>query len=273
MNSTSLWYTTRASGIVSLVLLTLTMVLGLTTTGRMRARHWPGFAQQEIHRRISIMAVVFLGIHVLTSVLDTFVHIGWLAIVVPFASPYSRFWVGLGTLALDLMLAVFVSSLLRARYNPSTWRGPPLVGLRVVAHRFGPYVWHGNRRKGALGYLRSAPSACSRWPSQGSGDSASLQAGSNAHNRVFSRPADPPRVQFHRPSGSTWRLAPSQAPTRGAVHQLLGHPGDLEGHLDTHGPLDVALGRSRSWQGASWPVSRPLVWPVGAAGPSRPRSS
>lgn len=122
MNSTSLWYATRASGIVALILLNLSMVLGLVTTSRPRARSWPGFAQQEIHRRISIIAVVFVAIHVLTSILDTYVHIGWLAIVVPFASPYSRFWVGLGTIALDLMVAVFVSSLLRAHLKPGTWR-------------------------------------------------------------------------------------------------------------------------------------------------------
>ena len=63
MSSTSLWYATRASGIMALVLFTLTMVLGITTTTRARARRWPGFAQQELHRRISMIAVVFLGIH------------------------------------------------------------------------------------------------------------------------------------------------------------------------------------------------------------------
>ena len=122
MSSTYLWYATRATGIVALILLTLTMVLGLVTTSRARVRHWPGFAQQEIHRRISIIAVVFLAIHVLTSILDTYVHIGWLAIVVPFTSPYSRFWVGLGTIAVDAMVAVFVSSLLRSHLKPGTWR-------------------------------------------------------------------------------------------------------------------------------------------------------
>jgi methionine sulfoxide reductase heme-binding subunit len=141
MNSTSLWYATRASGIVALVLLTLTMVLGLVTTSRSRARHWPGFAQQEIHRRISIMAVVFLALHVLTSVLDTYVNIGWLAVIVPFVSPYSRFWVGLGTVALDLMIAVFVSSLLRARLRPGTWRGIHWLAYAswpiALAHTFG----------------------------------------------------------------------------------------------------------------------------------------
>jgi methionine sulfoxide reductase heme-binding subunit len=123
VNSTLLWYITRDSGIVSLILLTLTMVLGLATTNRFKTRNWPGFAQQEIHRRISIMTVVFLAIHVITSVLDTYVHIGWLAIVVPFTSSYSRFWVGLGAVALDVMLAVFISSLLRSRIKPGTWRG------------------------------------------------------------------------------------------------------------------------------------------------------
>jgi sulfoxide reductase heme-binding subunit YedZ len=122
MSSTTFWYTTRASGIVTLVLLTLTMILGLVTTTRPRARHWPGFAQQELHRRISMLSMVFLAIHVLTSILDTFVHIGWLALFVPFTSPYSRFWVGMGTVALDLMVAVFVSSLIRSKLNPATWR-------------------------------------------------------------------------------------------------------------------------------------------------------
>jgi sulfoxide reductase heme-binding subunit YedZ len=141
VNSTFLWYTTRASGIVTLVLLTLTMVLGLTTTSRARARNWPGFAQQEIHRRISILAVVFLAIHVVTSVLDTYVTIGWFAIVVPFTSPYGRFWAALGAIALDLMMAVFVSSLLRARLKPGTWRGIHWLAYAswpvALAHTFG----------------------------------------------------------------------------------------------------------------------------------------
>jgi sulfoxide reductase heme-binding subunit YedZ len=141
VNSTYLWYTTRASGIVTLILLTLTMVLGLVTTNRAQARGWPGFAQQEIHRRISILAVIFLTIHVLTSILDAFVNIGWPAIVVPFSSPYSRFWVGLGTIALDLMLAVFISSLLRSHLKPGTWRGIHWLAYVswpvALAHTFG----------------------------------------------------------------------------------------------------------------------------------------
>jgi sulfoxide reductase heme-binding subunit YedZ len=141
VSSTTFWYITRASGIVALVLLTVTMVLGLTTTSRSRARNWPGFAQQEVHRRISMVSMVFLAIHVLTSILDTYVHIGWLAVVVPFTSPYGRFWVAIGTVALDLMGAVFVSSLLRTRMNPGTWRGIHWLAYGcwplALAHAFG----------------------------------------------------------------------------------------------------------------------------------------
>ncbi|MGP0029706.1 MAG: ferric reductase-like transmembrane domain-containing protein [Acidimicrobiales bacterium] len=141
MNSTALWYTTRATGIVALVLLTATMVLGIATVNRTRARSWPGFAQQELHRRVSLIAMVFVGIHVLTSVLDTYVSIGWASVLVPFTSIYSRLWVGVGTVALDLMLAVFVSSLLRSRMKPGTWRGVHWLAYLswpvALAHAFG----------------------------------------------------------------------------------------------------------------------------------------
>jgi sulfoxide reductase heme-binding subunit YedZ len=141
MSSTALWYATRASGLMALVLLTLTIVLGITTTSRVRARNWPGFAHQEIHRRISILTVVFLGLHVLTSVLDTYVHIGWAAVVVPFTSSYSRFWVGVGAVAVDLLLAVFVSSLLRTRLSAGAWRALHWLAYLcwpvALAHTFG----------------------------------------------------------------------------------------------------------------------------------------
>lgn len=141
MNSTALWYATRASGLMALVLLTVTMVLGILTTTRAKARSWPGFAQQEMHRRISILAVVFLGIHVITSVLDTFVNISWAAIVIPFTSEYSGFWVGVGAVALDLMIAVFVTSLLRERMRPAMWRAVHWLAYLswpvAMAHTFG----------------------------------------------------------------------------------------------------------------------------------------
>ncbi len=88
-----------------------------------------------------MLSVVFLAIHVVTSILDTYVHIGWAAVVVPFTSPYSRFWVGMGTVALDLMAAVFISSLLRPRIKPQVWRGIHWLAYGcwpvALAHTFG----------------------------------------------------------------------------------------------------------------------------------------
>jgi sulfoxide reductase heme-binding subunit YedZ len=141
MSSTTLWYITRASGIVALVLLTMTMVLGLATTGRARARNWPGYAQQELHRRLSMIAMVLVAVHVLTSVLDTFVNISWVAAVVPFTASYGRVWVGVGAIGLDLMVAVLVSSLLRSRLKPGPWRALHWLAYLcwpvALAHTFG----------------------------------------------------------------------------------------------------------------------------------------
>jgi sulfoxide reductase heme-binding subunit YedZ len=121
--STTIWYTMRATGVVALALLTVTMVLGILTGGRATTRSWPAFARADLHKRVSLLAMVFLSIHVLTAVLDTYVNVGWLAVLVPFASPYRPLWTGLGTVGVDLMVAVAVSSALRQRIAARTWRG------------------------------------------------------------------------------------------------------------------------------------------------------
>ncbi len=141
MSSPVLWYATRATGVVALVLLTVSMVLGVMTARRFTRPRWPRVAQQDIHRRISLLSVVFVAGHVLTSVVDSYVHIGWAAVVVPFLSDYKRLWVGLGTISLDLMLAVVLTSLLRHRIPATAWRGVHwLVYLSwpvAVAHSLG----------------------------------------------------------------------------------------------------------------------------------------
>ncbi len=121
--STTIWYTIRATGIVALVLLTGTLVLGILTAGRAKSRSWPAFAQADLHKRVSLLAMVFLALHVLTAVIDTYVNVGWASVLVPFASPYRPFWTGLGTVAVDLMLAVAISSALRQRIAARVWRG------------------------------------------------------------------------------------------------------------------------------------------------------
>jgi sulfoxide reductase heme-binding subunit YedZ len=121
MSQIDLWYATRATGVMALLLLSATVVLGILVAGRAQGS-LPGFARTDIHRRVSILAVVFLAIHILTSVLDSYVHIGWLAIVVPFTASYHRDWLALGTVGTDLLLAVAISSALRARIPARVWR-------------------------------------------------------------------------------------------------------------------------------------------------------
>ncbi len=118
----ALWYLTRMSGVVLLGLLTVTVVVGVLGPMQVRARWWPTFATSSFHRDVSLLAVALLGVHVATTVADGYVPISWRDAVVPFLSPYRPVWLGLGTLGLDLLLALVVTSLLRRRVGLRTWR-------------------------------------------------------------------------------------------------------------------------------------------------------
>lgn len=141
LTSPLLWYTARATGIASLLLLTSATVLGALTASRSATSRWPRFAVSEVHRQVSLLAVVFLAVHILSSVLDTFVHIPLLAAVVPFVSSYRPFWVGLGAVAFDLFLAVIVSSLMKSRISAASWRAIHWLALAcwpvAVVHSIG----------------------------------------------------------------------------------------------------------------------------------------
>jgi len=122
-SSGAVWYLMRASGVVTLILLTAVFVLGIATTTRWRSRSLPGFATVGLHRSISLLSVVFLALHIVTAVADPYAVVGVAAVVVPFAAGRSAFWVGLGALSLDLTLALIVTSLLRSRLSLRLWRG------------------------------------------------------------------------------------------------------------------------------------------------------
>jgi DMSO/TMAO reductase YedYZ heme-binding membrane subunit len=116
------WYLTRASGTVALVLLTVALVLGMVNVARVSGRRWPRFVIDGIHRRVSLLAVAFLVVHIITAVLDSFAPIGLLDAVIPFHGAYRPFWLGLGALAFDLLIAVAITSVARARFGHRAWR-------------------------------------------------------------------------------------------------------------------------------------------------------
>ena len=119
---TWLWYTTRASGTVALVLLTLTIGLGVAQVSRVRSDRVPRFVLDGLHRHTSLLAAVFLTVHILTAVLDTFAPITLINAFIPFTGAYRPLWLGLGATALDLLIAVGVTSLLRERLGHRSWR-------------------------------------------------------------------------------------------------------------------------------------------------------
>ena len=126
------WYLARGSGIAALVVLTLSMVLGIVTSVRWRSPRWPRFVIELLHRNSSLVAFGLIVVHVSAVVLDGFAPIGWKDAVLPFASPYRTLWLGLGTVAFDLLLALLVTSLLRHRVGHRTWR---------VVHWFAYVCW------------------------------------------------------------------------------------------------------------------------------------
>jgi sulfoxide reductase heme-binding subunit YedZ len=116
------WYLTRSTGGVSLILLTASVVLGVIDVSRWSTPRWPRFALDSLHRSVSMLALVFLGLHILTAALDSFAPISPVDAVVPFIGSYRPFWLGLGAVAFDLMLAIVITSVMRRRVGHRAWR-------------------------------------------------------------------------------------------------------------------------------------------------------
>src|ERR1700735_4671028 len=102
----TLWYASRATGIVALLLLTVVMLLGILVTRQGRLPGLPRFAVSGLHRNLSLLATAFVALHVLTAVADGYVNIPLTAAVVPLTSSYERIWLSLGGISLDLTIAL-----------------------------------------------------------------------------------------------------------------------------------------------------------------------
>ncbi len=122
-SGSALWYFSRATGVVTLGLLTLVVLLGVLTRGGQALPGLPRFAVAGLHRNASLLVLVVLGLHIATAVLDSYAPINLTDAVIPFVSAYRPFWLGLGALAFDLLLAVVVTSLLRAHLGVRLWKG------------------------------------------------------------------------------------------------------------------------------------------------------
>ncbi len=122
MSSQILWFTTRGAGVVSLVLFSAVACLGLLAVARTQSTRWPRFLTVELHRNLALLSIVFLGIHIVTAILDPFTNLGISAALVPLASTYRPLPVAFGVVSVYLVLAVIITSLLRERIGHRVWR-------------------------------------------------------------------------------------------------------------------------------------------------------
>lgn len=135
----ALWYTARGTGVTALVLLTIVLMLGIGSRSGRTLFHLPRFAVNLIHRDAALISTTLIGIHIVTLLFDPYAGLNLVNFIVPFTADYRPLWVGLGATALDLLIAITATSLLRARLGARTWRA-----VHLLAYAMWPIAWlHG----------------------------------------------------------------------------------------------------------------------------------
>lgn len=152
------WYATRGSGVVALVLLTLVVALGVAGSLRLGSPRWPRFLVAGLHRSLTLLTLVFLAVHVVTTVLDSYTPISLRDAFVPFLASYRPLWLGLGAISFDLLLALTVTSLLRARIGYRSWR--VLHWLAYAAWPVALLHGLGTGSDARFGWLQALTAAC-----------------------------------------------------------------------------------------------------------------
>ncbi len=121
-NPQTLWYMTRGFGLMTLVLLTASMVIGITQVVRFSSPGAPRFVVAGLHKNVSLLVIVLLTVHIATAVADPYAPIGVVGAFVPFAGKYRPIWLGMGAVATDVLIALAVSSLIRHKLGYTAWR-------------------------------------------------------------------------------------------------------------------------------------------------------
>jgi sulfoxide reductase heme-binding subunit YedZ len=117
-----LWYANRGSGAVTMALLTASVVLGMGTTVRWKSTFWPRYFNAGLHQNVSLMFVGFVVVHITTAILDPFARLGLSDALIPFASSYRPFWLGLGVVAAEVAVALMLTTAVRGLLTYPVWR-------------------------------------------------------------------------------------------------------------------------------------------------------
>ncbi|WP_123024436.1 ferric reductase-like transmembrane domain-containing protein [Mycolicibacterium stellerae] len=122
MTDEALWALGRGTGITALVFLTMSVALGIATRSGRRITTLPRFAVADVHRFVALAATVLVALHMTLLFFDPYAQLRLLDLAVPFLGAYRPLWLGLGTLAFDLLAVVVITSLLRHRLGVRTFR-------------------------------------------------------------------------------------------------------------------------------------------------------
>ena len=120
--SAAFWALGRGTGVVALVLFTVALVLGIVARSG-RPVPWLGrFGTSDLHRTAALTGTGLVVAHVATLYFDPYAQLRLVDVVFPFLGAYKPMWLGLGTLALDLLGVVTIVSLLRHRVGPRVFK-------------------------------------------------------------------------------------------------------------------------------------------------------
>jgi hypothetical protein len=128
------WNVARTGGFTAYILLTLAVAVGLALTMQLQSPgYWPRLLNSELHNFLTLLSVVFVGVHILAVWIDPFTRFGWNEVFVPFVSHYRAMWMALGILALYLGIAIGISTWLRPLIGYTWWRRLHILTLGVYA--------------------------------------------------------------------------------------------------------------------------------------------
>ena len=120
--STVTWDTARAGGFVAYILVTASIALGLALSLRWYTRSWPRWATTDLHRYVTLLAIVFTGVHSLAIWLDPFMAFTPAEVIIPLLSHYRPIWVALGIVSAYLLLAIWLSERIQKQIGYAWWR-------------------------------------------------------------------------------------------------------------------------------------------------------
>lgn len=130
--NTALWLAGRSTGMVAMILLSASAAMGLALSMKASSPRFPRWLTTELHRYITILALWLTVAHMATLWLDSQAGVSLVSLFVPFTSSFSPIWVGIGVIAFEWTVAIWLTTRYRDRMRYRTWQ---------VVHRTASVAW------------------------------------------------------------------------------------------------------------------------------------